>query len=429
MPRDYYEMLGVSRGADTNEIKSAYRRLAKKYHPDVSQEADAEEKLKELNEAYGVLSDSERRAHYDRSGHAGVDGAAAGSRTGRSSGSEPTKDKGQTKDKGRTNNTESTNGTEWKKRTKSSERQQRTETPRRDNMGFDSTKYQDGSDRFTYVKTGCGLAFVGIVILFILSPQIASFFLSLSHAANQTAHNEVLESFLDPRPTYTLRPTYTPLATHTALPTYTPLPTHTPRPTYTPFPTPTLIPPAVIVQHIEDQAQLVVVQNEMSNPSFHVGVNVGACSHGGDFIAHGVIEAGIDFSEIDEDSVTYNSNSQTYTLKLPAPEFTSCRIEYIRLIKVSFSMCNPDWDQARTLAEVQVMREFIDESLEIGLLEEAEERSELILGDFVRTFTGKRVNVTFEKQGRNPRRDASCSNFSTGSWHYNKAQNFWQERG
>ena len=117
-------------------------------------------------------------------------------------------------------------------------------------------------------------------------PQIASFFLSLSHAANQSAHNEVLESFLDPRPTYTLRPTYTPL------PTYTALPTHTPRPTYTPFPTPTPIPPAVIIQQIEDKAQLVVVQNEMSNPSFHVGVNVGACSHGGDFIAHGVIEAG-----------------------------------------------------------------------------------------------------------------------------------------
>ena len=417
MPRDYYEMLGMSRGADTNEIKSAYRRLARKYHPDVSHEADAEKKFTEINEAYSVLSDSERRAHYDRSGHAGVNDAAAGSRTGRSSGSQPTKDKGQT------NNTESTNGSEWKKRTKSSERQRRTETPRRDNMGFDSTKYHDDSDRSTYVKTGCGLAFVGIVILFILSPQIASFFLSLSHAANQTAHNEVLESFLDPRPTYTLRPTYTPLPTHTALPTYTP------RPTYTPFPTPTPIPPAVIIQHIEDQAQLVVVQNEMSNPSFHVGLNVGACSHGGDFIAHGVIEAGIDFSEIDEDSVTYNSNSQSYTLTLPAPELTSCRIEYIRLIKVSFSMCNPDWDQARTLAEVQVMREFVDESLEDGLLEEAEERSDLILGDFVRTFTGKRVNVTFEKQGRNPKRDASCRNFFTGSWHYNKAQNFWQARG
>ena len=271
--------------------------------------------------------------------------------------------------------------------------------------------------RFRRELIGFGTAVAGLVILFLLSPQIASFFLSLSRAGNRTAHNEVLVSFLDPRPTYT------------AWPTYTPLPTHTPRPTYTPFPTPTPIPPAVIIQHIEDQAQLVVVQNEMANPSFHVGVNVGACSHGGDFIAHGVIEAGIDLDEIDEDSVTYNSNSQTYTLTLPAPELTSCRIEYIRLIKVSFSMCNPDWDRARTLAEVQVMREFVDESLEDGLLEEAEERSDLILGDFVRTFTGKRVNVTFEKQGRNPRRDASCSNFSTGSWHYSKAQNFWQERG
>ena len=294
-------------------------------------------------------------------------------------------------------------------------------------MGFDSTKYDDDSDRLTYVKTGCGLAFVGMVILFILSPQIASFFLSLSHAVNQTAHNEVLESFLDPRPTYSLQPTYIPLPTHTALPTYTPLPTHTPRPTYTPFPTPTPIPPAFIIQQMESQAQLVVVQNEMTNQNFHVGVNDGQSWRR--LHRPRRIEAGISFDEIHKNSVTYNSRSQTYTLKLPAPELTSCRIEYIRLIKVSFSMCNPDWDRTRTLAEVQAMRDFVDESLEKGLLDEAEERSELILGEFVSTITGKRVNVTFEKQGSIPKRDASCQNFSTGGWHYNKAQNFWQEQG
>ena len=78
MPRDYYDVLGVSRGADEGEIKSAFRRLARQYHPDVSQEADAEEKFKEINEAYEVLSDDDKRARYDRFGHAGVNGGAGG---------------------------------------------------------------------------------------------------------------------------------------------------------------------------------------------------------------------------------------------------------------------------------------------------------------------------------------------------------------
>ena len=74
MPRDYYEVLGVSKGDSESEIKSAFRRLARQYHPDVSQAEDAEEKFKEINEAYAILSDQEKRAAYDRFGHAGVQG-------------------------------------------------------------------------------------------------------------------------------------------------------------------------------------------------------------------------------------------------------------------------------------------------------------------------------------------------------------------
>ncbi len=70
--RDYYEILGVPRGASDDDLKSAFRQLARQYHPDVSSEPDAEEKFKEINEAYAVLSDSEKRAAYDRFGHAGV---------------------------------------------------------------------------------------------------------------------------------------------------------------------------------------------------------------------------------------------------------------------------------------------------------------------------------------------------------------------
>lgn len=76
--RDYYEILGLSRTASRDEIKKAYRRLARRYHPDVSQEADADEKFKEVSEAYEVLSDDQKRAAYDRFGHAGVRGTGAG---------------------------------------------------------------------------------------------------------------------------------------------------------------------------------------------------------------------------------------------------------------------------------------------------------------------------------------------------------------
>jgi len=77
--RDYYEVLGVNRGASDQDLKKAYRRLAHQYHPDKNQtDPEAEEKFKEAAEAYAVLSNSEQRQRYDRFGHAGVSSSAAG---------------------------------------------------------------------------------------------------------------------------------------------------------------------------------------------------------------------------------------------------------------------------------------------------------------------------------------------------------------
>ena len=72
--RDYYEILGVSKDTSVEDIKKKYRKLALQYHPDKNKEAGAEEKFKEISEAYAILSDTEKRAQYDRFGHAGIDG-------------------------------------------------------------------------------------------------------------------------------------------------------------------------------------------------------------------------------------------------------------------------------------------------------------------------------------------------------------------
>ena len=72
--RDYYEVLGLQKGAGESEIKSAYRKMAMKYHPDRNPgDKKAEEKFKEVNEAYSVLSDPDKKEKYDRFGFAGVD--------------------------------------------------------------------------------------------------------------------------------------------------------------------------------------------------------------------------------------------------------------------------------------------------------------------------------------------------------------------
>ena len=76
--RDYYEVLGVSKDASSEEIKKSYRKLAKKYHPDINKEKGAEEKFKEINEAYEVLSDPQKKQIYDQYGHAGLENGGMG---------------------------------------------------------------------------------------------------------------------------------------------------------------------------------------------------------------------------------------------------------------------------------------------------------------------------------------------------------------
>ena len=88
--RDYYEVLGLSKGADAGSIKKAYRKLAKKYHPDTNQgDKQAEKKFKEVTEAYTVLSDPEKKKMYDQFGHAAFDQGASADPFGKDTSGNP----------------------------------------------------------------------------------------------------------------------------------------------------------------------------------------------------------------------------------------------------------------------------------------------------------------------------------------------------
>ena len=76
--KDYYELLDVSRSASEEDIKKAFRKLALEYHPDRNKNPDAADKFKEINEAYQVLSDSDKRSIYDQYGHAGLESNGSG---------------------------------------------------------------------------------------------------------------------------------------------------------------------------------------------------------------------------------------------------------------------------------------------------------------------------------------------------------------
>ena len=244
-----------------------------------------------------------------------------------------------------------------------------------------------------------------------------------------------------PWPTYTPLPTYTvppaaipsntPILTITPTATLTPTatPTDTPIPTSTITPTQTPIPPRIIIDYIQPNGQLVVIKYEYARADIHIAVEDGRwCSHDADYVAQGAIEAGIDLGSLDEDSVSYDWATDSYTLHLPAPGLTSCRIEYIRQYANSLSICNPDWDQVRILAHREAINSFVDKALEEGLLERAADQAEVLLGAFVTSFTGKPVNVLFDTMAATSNRQSSCQPEIPNGWEFDSETRKWTKK-
>ena len=131
-------------------------------------------------------------------------------------------------------------------------------------------------------------------------------------------------------------------------------------------------------------------------------------------IVVGAIEAGIDFDAINDDSVRFEND--TYTLTLPAPIITSCRIEHIDQNEYSLTLLAADWDTVRQLAQYEAIVQFAEEMIEGGILTRAEEETEIRIGDFVSNLSGKLVNIEYAEASGETVTPPSCKPDAPSGW-------------
>jgi hypothetical protein len=182
-----------------------------------------------------------------------------------------------------------------------------------------------------------------------------------------------------------------------------------------------------IVQGIQPMGQLVSVSAQLAKADVQVNINQGtlnACGFGANHVVQGAVEAGIDLTRISEDSIQYDEARDTYVLIVPAPQLTSCRVDYIRQYSRSFTTCSVDWDEARVLANYMALVSFRDDAVEGGILNRAEMETRLVLGNFIRLLTGHPVEIVFQ-QPEEAVLPASCQPEAPQGWTYNPDSGLW----
>ncbi len=175
--------------------------------------------------------------------------------------------------------------------------------------------------------------------------------------------------------------------------------------------------PHTIVNSINGIGQLVTVTSEVAKTDVKVEIHEGFLNAGyysANHIAIGAVEAGINFDAIDENSLRFEED--VYTLTLPAPIVTSCRIEHIDQNQHSFTLLAADWDMVRQLAQADALMQFVEEMIENGILERAEEETALRLGDFVRELTGKPAQIEFAARDGEIELPQSCQPITPSGW-------------
>lgn len=182
-----------------------------------------------------------------------------------------------------------------------------------------------------------------------------------------------------------------------------------------------------ILQSIQPLGQLVTIGAEFAKADIRVSVTQGtlnACGLSANHVAVGSIEAGVDLTEVEAEDITYDSSTGILTIRLPAPELTSCRINFIRQYERSTTVCGVDWDEIRIIANVAAIEDFRTDAIENGLLVRAKHEASIALETFVRALTGNAVQIVFEEVA-NPTYPVSCQGQAPQGWTYDTESNNW----
>jgi len=184
-----------------------------------------------------------------------------------------------------------------------------------------------------------------------------------------------------------------------------------------------------IVTGIEPLGQLVSVSVQLAQADVQVSISqgfAGSCGYTANHVAQGAIEAGVDLTGIDADDLIFDEARDVYVLTIPAPELTSCRVDYIRQYEVNGTLCAVDADEARLLANYVSLIGFRNTALEGGILARAENETRIILSNFVRALTGANVEVVFEipalstAEPTDEPYTASCAPVAPLGWYQNE---------
>ena len=185
-----------------------------------------------------------------------------------------------------------------------------------------------------------------------------------------------------------------------------------------------------IVQGIQPLGELVSVSVQLAKADVKVSVNTGIMAAGSYSVNHvvqGAVEAGVDLTKIGPDNLGYDAATNTYTLIIPEPQLTSCRVDYIRQYDWSATLLNVDWDEARVMANYMALIDFRDDAIKGGILDRAEAETKLVLGNFVRAVSGHPVDIVFQKPEK-PVIPPSCQPDLPPGWTYSPDANLWYKQ-
>ena len=171
-----------------------------------------------------------------------------------------------------------------------------------------------------------------------------------------------------------------------------------------------------------------VTKDTFGKADVKVGIQAGLlniCGASVDHYAEGTIEAGIVLSQVSVNDFTHDTLANSWVLTLGSARLHSCRIDYVRQHGHSLTACQQDWDEYRLLAESVALKEIRDEALAEGLLAQAEQEAELVLGNFMRAVTGSdNISIVFESEPDTVFPE-SCRREPPPEWKYDEESDSW----